>query len=68
MADDECLKVRMFLEGKVLEFAGTCKVPHLCSYREFKAHVDSIWWPGWDHATSTWEEECKLPEDTEPWQ
>ena len=54
-SSEDCLAVKVMLDATVLEFAGACEKPGLCSYPEFLALLDSKWYGGlgfndWDTA------------------
>ena len=49
-ASEGCFEVQMKMNDEVFEFEGTCKDPKRCTYPEFKAYIDSIWYrePGFN--------------------
>lgn len=43
---EDCFAIQMIFNEKVMELEGSCKDPSLCTYPEFTAYIDSIWYSG----------------------
>ena len=49
---EKCFAVQILLNAKPLEFEGACRDPKLCTYTEFRANIDKIWFrdiSGWEY-------------------